>query len=673
MTDKKEQELKEEDFEEFDEEAIKNLLKKYSKDPKKLKETPLKSIRVFGNKIVKTQIRCEGIEKGVNILKGVEVKCSECGKKSTIYNPYIRNAIDFCGCTTIGSRGGEKNIRLERKNINDTGFWLEVSDPLDEGGSQNTYSIFVGLDVIENENFSLTDFENSLLSDVFKIEGILRIKQGKERNISDWFIDVTSFKVLKDTAEYDLKIIKSLNGQTRDNKFFENYYCPKVFGRQLSKKIHALTLCQPHEITLPNKDKIMSSTTNIEVGDQGNSKTVLCRDGYCKYSNSPLYSAGNTTKAGLIMGAQKGKTGRFVAVIGVIPRNHKGGVVIDEYGKLEQEDIAELRGIESEGILQSNKIGMSIKRACYVNQIQIGNLKNDVAYYNTKHKASYDLAVNKSDKQGKFSGADRRRKAHVVVIDNNDLDTQEISKKLLIKQETKDFDDYQFWNNLNKFAWSREPDQFIWEENIEEYILKAVNKLNTLFGKWELEYGALGKGASIVFTKQLPAVAILHGSINSELVEIKKEHVNWLFDLYMEEFKDLGLYEELDHELFLESHAKKIIGKCSNTIKEQLRLLIRHGSLSAVERSGEVSRKTLQRYFSIPIEYQLEEDPTTCYYILSEGSVLKKQISQNEETKSIWENDDLLQPLYKKDGSTTKFGEIIIKQLKQQETENEAH
>jgi len=650
----------EEELEGFNESTNKQILQDISKNPEALKSVSLKNVQVIGNKIIKASFLIDTYEKSVNLIKGWECVCPQCQKKSTLYNPRIKGSLDFCGCEDSGLRGAVKSFPLEVKRLNDTGFYCDASDLNDKSSNQSSYKIFFGLEMLKKQKIDLDHFEELIFGNPVEIVGIIRVKQGKETNITDFFIDVQNFKVIEEQLNYDISKVNLLKSEPRDDAFFKKYYCPGVFGRSLAKKCESLMINCPHRIKLPS-GRIMNSVINLFIaGDPGLAKTVLARKGFCNYTGSDFVSAGNSSKAGLIGGAQKGVSGRWTVSLGSIPKQHLKGIVIDELGKLSQEDLAEFRGIESENQLNMNKIGIRIKRDCIVHKITLGNLTRNVKDYTSKHQASRDLGVNEGDRSGKFSGADRRRKDFIIIEGNNDLKTYEVSKHLLTFEIDKNFDDFEYWNNKKNFAWSRKPEQIKWFEGVEEKVLDFTTALNQLYPTYELEYGILGKGGSDMFIKLLPAVALLHDSYDrDEKIVVLEEHCNWLFNLYKEMFDSLDLTGEQEKIKGYESLARKILHKTPEDVKEILFLLFKFGSSSAIERTGEYSRKTVYNklkncYPEIEAQTQNNEKIGIIYNFV-DGSLMK-QVGKSEYIQTKW-----LPSIQKDDGSFTDFGKILLK------------
>lgn len=653
-----------EELEEIDPKELQELTKTIFSKPDLIKETPIKTIKIFGNSLVRIKFKTEVIEKGVNLAKAWSVYCDICEKEKIVYNPYIKFSSEVCGCMDTGARGGEKEKRLEKKALNDTGIMCSVTDELDKGTTQQSYSVFFGLEMLQKKGVDVDLLEKMLLTETVCATAIIRVKQGKEKNISDYFFDVINFEIAEKKFDYSLSKIQELKGVERNNDFFDKYYCPSVVKRTLTKKIDALLLCQPHKILMPNGEEVLSFGTNFILGDQGLAKSVLATSGFCKYTESPIYSAGMSTRAGLLGGVQKGVSGKYVLSVGALPRQHFKGIVIDEYGKLPATDIAGMRTIESEGRLDVQMVGVSVQSDCFVNKICLGNLKYNVKNYQTKHRASYDLALGQHDISGKFSGADRRRKTHIVVIGNDDLQTREIAEKLLEKRDFV-FDDVGFWRNLNQFAWSRKPEHICWEVD-SSFIMQKVLMLNDMFSDFELEYGILGKSGIQVFSKQLPAVAILHGSLDGELVVIKEEHVNWLSDLYFEELEALGLAFEKREQNILKKHASLIIENASPEIIHILKLIAKYGSQSAVDKAGEMARQTIYRNFKENvIKYNVVLKKTgeriEKYYSFVDGSVVPL------DHDGSYNSDGKIACFSKNDGTISYFGKLLLEELKKEQ------
>lgn len=658
----------EEELSEMDENDIKECLNKLKQDPSQLKVQPLDMISIYGNKIIKTIVRVEELEKGSNMRKGIEVTCPACHDKRTIYNPSIKTTEETCGCANISSRGKETFEKLQRKVVNDTGYECEIIDPNSKSNT-TPHKMFISLNLLPKSQSEIDLFDRKLFTSEIEITGIVRIYPTNDKFRSGWFIDVTGYKFLEKVYHYDVNEIKKLNDKIRDDVFFKDYYAPTVHGAILRKKILALAIASPIETRFPDGTINNSFVRALFAGDPGEAKTVLSKRGFIDYSEgrSVFLSVENATTKGLIVRTSKGSNGRWKASMGEMPKYHGGGCVLDGYGRMNQEQQAELRGIKEEGIAQSIKASGNIKMPCKLHTISLGNLKKRVEEYPTKHQASFNIAINHQDVDGKYAGAERRRDDFVVIISSTDLETTDVQRSVLIKDKTKDFDDIKFWNNLNAFAWSRKPESVEWEEGIEEQCLCKLKDLNETYKNFESDYGVLGKGGSQIFMKLLPGVAILNGSIRDETVVVKKEHADWLYNLYIEMFNDLGLNNEQEQQEYFDAHAEMIYALSNKEQKEVLHLLTQYGSQSAIEKTSKMSRKTIYNRLRPVVSYSLwfeldngQKEQKNYLYSFHDGSV--RQV--NNAYSVNYENTNELEPLMKNDGSFTLFGKRLLKKAK---------
>lgn len=159
---------------------------------------------------------------------------------------------------------------------------------------------------------------------------------------------------------------------------------------------------------------------------------------------------------------------------------------------------------------------------------------------------------------------------------------------------------------------------------------------------------------------------MLHGSIDEAgNILIKKEHADWLYNLYLEEFIDLGLDQNIEKQQFMEAHAEEIISSCGYDAKRILKLLSKYGSQSAVEKAGFDSRKGIYNILKNLVTYQMNYEDVgikECFYSFHEGSGQAefKGYGENQyyELVSV---DGLLEKLMKQDGTFTLFGRLLLK------------
>lgn len=667
----------EHEWEQCDENDLKEFLKQISKNGDALKVERLKEMSVYANKIVKTQIKVHDFVAGDNREKGWEVRCPECKLQKTIYNPWLKFCKDAFakekkdagvhGCFEYGPKGAKKQIEIERKQLNDTGLFCLCSDAKDAGVSKSDFNVFFSNTILPKNETERDLFELEMQKEIVEIVGIIRpLGTDKKSRSTDWMIDVQSFKIIKKKYETDFDLAKSMNGIKRDDDFFGKYFAPEIVGRSLNKKIMAITLCNPLlKLKMPNGLEILSNIRIVDAGDPGQAKTkssnkMICE--YCKDTNVQIIAVENSTARGLLI-KNISKAGRWHAVLGAIPKMNGQIAILDGFGKMSQDDLAQYRGIEEEGILQCHKAGGSVKTEVLLHSIKLANLKNYIKEYSSKHQASFDISATTSDISRKFDGADRRRQDHFVICGDDDTNAREIAQHKF-KSKRENFEHIKFWNNMRRIAWSRKAEDFVFEDDVIDYVLEIIGNFGERYKSFSLDYGILSKAGADIFLKQLPGVALLHGSIdNNGIVTIKKEHAEWLKEVYEQEFLDLGLECDLERDEYLTKHAKAILANCG---EEKLKILgwhAKHGTLTAIENKKISSRPTMLARLRELVRYSIaDQDGLENNFVYSFQDGSGHEIASGYKTEFV--HDFEIEKWIKKDGSLTPFGKIIMREFK---------
>jgi len=679
--------INEEDIElELTETQITDFLKKELKDSSLLKNTTLKNISGCPNKIIKTIIQLDDIQPGVNLTKGFVATCPKCKKTKTIYSSYVKECAEVfkkehekagtTGCFEIGIRGGKKEIKVDLEPINDTGYFCQAYDPDDLSGNPQYTNVFFSNKLLASTREGRLKFEIDSRAKNIEIIAVFRYLQGNKSAVNPYFLDVQSHKVLEREIKIDKELLYKYKDIEKNDDFFNKHFTPKIVGRVLNKKISSIFTISPHRAIFPNGNVNYTTLRILDLGDPGQSKTVQALDNvkYFEGTNVSVVSVENATQRGILGKAVKNNaTNQWVIRPGEILKRNGTAIFLDGYGKFNQIDYAQMRGVEEENILEITKAG-GIKTECVLHIYAMGNVLRPVEEYSNKHKATFDLAATTSDSANKFSGADRRRFDHVTVIADKDISHIEINKHKINHSFENEQQDIKYWNNLREFSWSRKPTDFIWEKGVIQEIEKHINTLIEKYRNFSLDYGILSKKGLDIFLKQLPAVALLHNSIEDGKIIINNTHVEWLAKLYIEELNELGLNAENEQSDFYIGHAKKILENCSVDAIEVLELIKRYGSQAEIERQKIMGRnvtwRRLKEVITYSIKYKNEDEESkdkeiieTCYYSFIRGSLKMPSgmpISSYDILDKILIEDFILDPLNRRDGSFTKFGKILL-------------
>lgn len=242
--------------------------------------------------------------------------------------------------------------------------------------------------------------------------------------------------------------------------------------------------------------------------------------------------AGNSaTIPGLIGGSNKTTTG-FQTRAGVIPQNHRGLVIFEEFGKCKQDIVSELTDIRSSNEVRIARVSGTVTLPAMVRMIALtnaktmnGNIKPIAAYPNgiavvtelvgtAEDIARYDLIAVLSDKG------------------NSQIDPFWEPEPPL---STRAYQDRVRW------VWSRSTEDIVISREVGLYIMERANELNTEF---DCHIKLFGTEAWKKLSRLAIAVAGYVVSTNEDYTQIivLKEHVDYA-EAYMRELYDNSTFK----------------------------------------------------------------------------------------------------------------------------------
>jgi len=249
--------------------------------------------------------------------------------------------------------------------------------------------------------------------------------------------------------------------------------------------------------------------------------------------------AGNSaTIPGLVGGSNKTATG-FQTRAGLIPQNHRGLIIFEEFGKSNQNVTTELTDIRSSGEVRITRVSGTITLPALVRMIALTNVKSAdgvikpiAAYPNglaiitelvdtAEDIARYDLMVVLSDK-----GA--------AQID-----------PLWEPQAPFDKEVYQA---RVRWIWSRTPEQILIDRETSLYILEKANEMNRIY---ECHIKIFGTEAWKKIARLAIAVAgYVVSTDDYETIKVTKEHVDYAIEYFQRVYDNstFKLKEYVIHE-----------------------------------------------------------------------------------------------------------------------------
>lgn len=239
-----------------------------------------------------------------------------------------------------------------------------------------------------------------------------------------------------------------------------------IFGRP---ELHAAMDLVFHSVVSFNFDRNRMTRGWLEllvVGDTRTGKSEAATSLTRFYGAGEVVSCESASFAGILGGLQQfGSNKEWAVTWGAIPINDRRLVVLDEISGLSPEDIGQMSSVRSSGIAELTKIQQE-RTYARTRLIWLGNPRNgrmsDYTYGvqairpligNPEDVARFDLAI--SVASGDVSAADINQR-------------REPGPQLYPKEAA---------TALLRWAWSRTPENVLWEDGATEAVYKAANDL----------------------------------------------------------------------------------------------------------------------------------------------------------------------------------------------------
>lgn len=269
------------------------------------------------------------------------------------------------------------------------------------------------------------------------------------------------------------------------------------------------------------------------VGETRTGKSEAARRLTEFYKRGQVVNCENTSIAGLIGGMISPTSGGWEISWGTLPIHDRRLVVLDEASGLQKDQIGRLSEVRSAGIASIHKIDSSVEvyartRLIWIANPRISSIKRGTGMIsnlmgNTEDISRFDLAMSvHSDDPG------------LRVI--NDPDQQRAQTPLLTPEG---------YGALVMWAWTRKPEDIIWDEGVERYIFSVAIRMGRTF----TESPPLVQEASVRFKIARLAIAIacrLFSTSDGRTVLVTRDHVDAARDLMLRLYKapKFGYYSD---------------------------------------------------------------------------------------------------------------------------------
>ena len=336
---------------------------------------------------------------------------------------------------------------------------------------------------------------------------------------------IEKFRVNESVID-SLKSFQLQEGQTVKEKMNELYERSKgIIGVEARKDIYFATdlfFHTPLEFKFGNRTERAYLDAMI-IGDPRTGKSQSAE------KLSELYELGTTTSlktatiGGLIGGSDQ-SGGGWKTKLGLLPRNHKGAVVMEEFSGGGQQIIKKLTEIRSSNRVRITRVNGNLDVPAMVRMLSISNPMASVdgrtiplAQYPNGIQVLLDLIG---------ASEDIARYDFFLLVDEPKEYTSPLDAYSL-----EPFSKESYMNRI-RWVWSRTVDQVVLPREIMEYIVEKANTLNQEFNTHIKLFGAEA-------WKKLARVAIAVAGMlvstdeNFEHLIVKKEHVDWAYTFFI--------------------------------------------------------------------------------------------------------------------------------------------
>lgn len=355
---------------------------------------------------------------------------------------------------------------------------------------------------------------------------------------------VSNFKVVEETKTH-LDVIKAIPGTVSDKINVLTERVKGILGYDGNNTLIQTIDLAYHTVlqfNFGNFKNVRGYLDTLIVGESRVGKSSTAEALRTTYELGVFTSlAGNSaTIPGLVGGSNKTAGGNYQTRAGIIPQNHRGLIIFEEFGKSNANVVTELTDIRSSNEVRITRVAGTITLPAMVRMISLTNVKASKS--SIKSIASYPNGISIVTELVGTAEDIARYDLIVVLADRGN----KVIDPFWVPQTPFPKEVYQ---TRVRWIWSRTPEQIIIPQDVGNYILEKANYLNSLY---ECHIKIFGTEAWKKIARLAITVAGYTVSTDAtyENIVVKKEHVDYAVDFYIRIYDNptFKLKEYVEHE-----------------------------------------------------------------------------------------------------------------------------
>ena len=278
--------------------------------------------------------------------------CPECGEEENVFADKQRKfKTPVCPAHKFPKSMELKEGTMKSELIQD----IVIQEPIDE--------------IVENQPVYMdaklvdSDVGNSYMGQKKKITGVFRVEYDTKGKQKDIYMDVLSIKDLDDVEliyPSDDNLYEWMNESKNEEEFKNKIidsFAPHIFGYRNIKLALLLAIVSTRGRIHERRRGWVNA---LLVGDPGMAKSMLLEE-VEKVTQKSTYTTGKgSTAAGLTAGMVKQDNGTSILQAGTYPLSHRGVAIVDEFDKMNKEDMGIMHEVMEQGKVSRSVSGKNV-------------------------------------------------------------------------------------------------------------------------------------------------------------------------------------------------------------------------------------------------------------------------------------------------------------------------